>query len=385
MVVAAAAGCTSPHVADERPPAVSADWRAVSLPLPAGAAGRPAPREAIICGATWYLVGAVVGPDGATRPAAWASPDGATWTPVGVFAASYYGQRNVLYAVGCRESRIAAIGAKSGGAHGNPRVSTWYQRPDGALVEVTDAAFELYGGNDAVGVSRLAGGAPGWLIAGNRVSGAAVWVSSDATSFELITGADNLAGGGGSTTAATDVISDGAGWVVAGGETRAGRTGRDPSVWTSPDGRRWSRVALPDTDEDEVIFRLVRVAGGLLAVGVRGDAFGAWREADGMWRAAGRFGGSRGQNAAGVAAVVPVGGRVLAAVDAPDGHQLWVSDPDGRRWAPVKIPQAVPPGGNTAMTLAAANGTVLLITDDGAAGRVWSATFSAGVTVGHPK
>ena len=79
------------------------------------------------------------------------------------------------------------VGAKSGGAHGNPRVTTWYRRDDGVFTDVV-AAFELYGGPLAVTVGRIAGGPDGWLIAGARTSGAAVWLSDDATDFRLVDG-----------------------------------------------------------------------------------------------------------------------------------------------------------------------------------------------------
>ena len=77
------------------------------------------------------------------------------------------------------------IGSRSGGAHGNPRVTSWYQRADGALVDM-QAPFELYGGPEAVSVRRVVAGPSGWLIAGNRLSGAAVWVSADATDFRIV-------------------------------------------------------------------------------------------------------------------------------------------------------------------------------------------------------
>ncbi|MEK8110046.1 hypothetical protein NKG94_48215 [Micromonospora sp. M12] len=92
------------------------------------------------------------------RPAAWRSTDGRGWVPLPLRPKSYYGERAILYAVGCHEGRIAVIGARSGGAHGNPRVRTWRQDTDGGLSEVA-AEFELYGGPDAVSASRIAGGA----------------------------------------------------------------------------------------------------------------------------------------------------------------------------------------------------------------------------------
>src|SRR5690349_18264192 len=167
-------------------------WRELSLPGP----GTRLLRDAVSCGGHWYVVGGHAGTDGETSPAVWDSTDGRAWrslilTPL---AESYYGPRSVLYAVACANGRIAAIGSRSGGVHGNPRVSTWYQRPDGSLAEAA-ATFETYGGNTAVDVGRIAGGPSGFLIAGNRTGGAAAWLSADGTAFRLFENAPGLARG----------------------------------------------------------------------------------------------------------------------------------------------------------------------------------------------
>jgi hypothetical protein len=392
LLVAASAGCTVANPDTNRDAApVTVDWRPVTLPVTG--AGRAAPRDAVNCAGTWYVVGAVIAPDGGIRPAVWAGPDGTTFAEVPLDAHTFYGRQNLLYTVGCRDGRIATVGAKSGGAHGNPRVATWYQRDDGSLTEV-EAYFELYGGGDHVGVSHIAGGPAGWVIAGNRVSGAAVWVSADAHEFELIEyGGGKVSGITGSTaspapsagasptggpdpTAAADVVATSDGWMVVGSVLPTGRTGRDAATWSSTDGRSWARQTVPATDGDDALLRVAKVSDGLLAVGVRGDAFGAWTRSDekDQWVAAGAFGRTRGQIAAGVGGIAPLGDRVLVATEAGGGRQLWSTDPAGRAFAPVTAPAAVPAGGETAMTVAGAGGVVLLVADDGRAGGVWLAT-----------
>jgi hypothetical protein len=321
------------------------------------------------------VVGATVATDGGLAPAVWASPDGgASFEPVPMDPHTFYGRQNLLYTVGCRDGRIAAVGAKSGGAHGNPRVATWYQRADRSLTEV-EASFEMYGGNDHVGVSHIAGGPAGWLIAGNRVSGASVWVSADATEFELVEyGAGPVSGITGATSAA-DLVADPAGWIVVGCVLRPGRTGRDAAAWSSPDGRAWTAVTVPSADDDDALQRIGRVDGGLLAVGVRGAAFGAWTSQDGRtWAAAGGFGRSRGQVAPGVSGIATLAGRVLVATEAAAGRQLWASDRTGRAWTSASLPPAaaaVAAGGDTALTVADGGGVVLLVADDGRVGGVW--------------
>jgi hypothetical protein len=367
MAPVAVSGCDGPSGPASSPTPVALEWRRVDLPA---VDGRPAPRDAVLCGGRWYVVGAIFAADGATSPAVWTSQDATSWSPVRLEPLSYYGERAIMYSVGCRDGVIAAVGAKSGGAHGNPRVSTWYQRPDGALREVT-AYFELYGGNTAVGVSHVVGGPAGWLIAGNRTSGAAVWLSPDATEFTLVEGAPNLASDTSARTTATDAIAVAPGWLVVGADLRPGRIDHDPAVWTSQDGRGWTRTTMPTTDRNEVLLRVVQIDSDLLAVGVHGDAFGAWRRHDGSWESAGTFGTAGGSIAAGVTGVAVAGGRALVSTEAAAGRHLWMADPSARRWRAARAPVEVRGGGDTALSVAGSGGTVLLLTDDGRSGTVW--------------
>jgi hypothetical protein len=136
VLASAACTVTGPGAPARSAKPVTIGWRSVTLPLPVGDPGHAAPRDAVLCAGTWYVTGAVIAPDGAMRPAIWSSTDAATFTPVTLDARTFYGRQDLMYTVGCRDGRIAAVGAKSGGAHGNPRVSTWYQRADGSLTEV---------------------------------------------------------------------------------------------------------------------------------------------------------------------------------------------------------------------------------------------------------
>ncbi|WP_030489055.1 hypothetical protein [Micromonospora chokoriensis] len=379
VVVTLLAGCWA--AGDERlPEPVRPEWELADLPMPPGAPGRLIVRDVTACAGRWYLVGAVGGPDGGTRPAAWRSADGRGWTPLPLHPISYYGERAILYAVGCRDGRIAVIGARAGGAHGNPRVRTWRQDADGALTEVP-AEFELYGGPEAVSASRIAGGAGGWLIAGARESGAAVWRSPDAAGFELVDGAPGLASDARLTTIATDALAVPDGWLVGGGGRPAGRADRDPFVWSSGDGRAWTRLALPATGADEIAQRLVRVGAVVHALGVRGSGFQAWvfepragsATATGQWRAVGSFGAAGAGAVAGVEAVAGGDGAVLAMTVAAGGHRLWRSAEGGSSWAPVALPVDVSAGGDTSAAIAVGGGRMVVAIDDAAAARVWYA------------
>jgi hypothetical protein len=380
LAAALISGCSP----DSQPAAAASlkpQWRQLTLPVPDGQ--RIAPRDAVRCGERWYLVGALVGPTGATKPAVWASPDATDWTALTLQPLSFYGEQNILYAVGCRDGKIAMIGAKTGGAHGNPRVSTWFQRPDGSFLEVVDS-LEQYGGNEGVNAARIVGGSLGWLIVGNRTNGASVWLSPDATRFDRYDNRPNLAGDSTVRTTAVDGVATGDGWLLVGGLLRSGQSGRDPVTWTSTNGRDWLRQTPAAAAEDESLMRVIGLDDGHLAAGVRGSAFGVWRESGGTWRADGRFGVATGNVAAGVDGMTVAGGRHLVATQASAGHLLWAGEKAGenaernaeRSWIPVELPVTLPAGGTTAVAIAGAGDTLLVGADDGQRGSIWLANIT---------
>ncbi|GAB2950347.1 hypothetical protein GCM10027280_43520 [Micromonospora polyrhachis] len=360
---------------------VRPDWRPVPLPLPTGIPGRVVLRDATACAGRWFVVGAMHAADGTTRPAAWTSPDARTWTPVTVAGTSFYGNQNVLYAAGCRDGRLAAIGAKSGGAHGNPRVSTWRQVGVDRLVEVP-AAFELYGGPEAVGVSRIVGGPTGWLIVGNRTRGAATWVSRgspragtsavDAAGFDLVDGAPELTSDERGRTMAFDAVATSRGWLVVGGMTPAGQIDSRPLVWLSADGRSWRRFAVPHLDADAMLQRVTVVDGVPVVIGLRSDGFGAWYDDGRGWVAAGRFGSVGGAGAPSVRGVAVAAGRLVVAVSTGTTYELWSSTDRGRSWRRFAEPvSGVLAGGDSGIGVTAAGDGVLVSMDDGRGAGLW--------------
>lgn len=380
----AAAGCQeagprppTPTPSATTAPALRPEWRSVDLPAPPGPPGRLALRAAAACGDRWYVVGAVTTSGGETQPAAWRSPAGWTgpdqagWQPLRVVPKTYYGERNVLYSAACHSGRLAAVGGKSGGAHGNPRVSTWRETEDGSLVEVT-APFELYGGPQAVNVGRMTSGPPGWLIVGNRMSGAAVWSSADATRFDIQERVPELASDERGETWASDAVAWRQGWLVAGGLIRTGRTDRDPLVWTSTDGRTWRRVEVPASEDFEELQRVALLGDTPVAVGPAERGFGAWRWSDDGWAQVGRFGGG-----AGAVPVVrslvadPPTATLLAAVSDGTTHSLWYSADQGATWGPVSAPTDMPAGADRDVDITHGPGGLLLLVDDGRTGQAW--------------
>ncbi|MGC4847967.1 hypothetical protein ACLQ3F_12050 [Micromonospora sp. DT15] len=372
VLVAACGSSACPDCPEPLP--VRPAWQSVVLPDAPGVLGRPVLRDATACAGRWYVVGGVVDPAGETHPAAWTSPDASSWVPLPLASVTFYGRQHVLSAAACRDGRLAAVGAKNGGAHGNPRTGTWRQASDGTLQEV-DAPFERYAGPRAVNVARLAAGPRGWLIAGSRIDGAAVWISPDAAAFALVEGAPELAGDERGRTAAYDAVAVPSGWLMVGSLLPPGGTALVPLAWSSADGRSWRRAALPVVDGRGQAQR-VAVAGGVpVAVGPVRAGFGSWRLTAQGWRPAGGF-GAVGPGVASAAGLVAVGQRLVAVTRDGDRHALWLSVDMGESWRAVSMPRSVPDSGDTAVSVTSTGDRLLLVTDDGKTSRAWWAGVS---------
>jgi hypothetical protein len=356
-------------------------WQAVSLPAPPGPAGRLAVRQATRCGGAWYLVGGVFlaepTADQDSRPAAWRSTDGRTWSPVPITATTYWGQRAILASVACSGDRITAVGARSGGAHGNPRVTTFAQEGTAGTTGLHDvvAAFSQYGGDKATNVGPIAGGDDGWLITGNRTSGPAVWTSDTGVDFVRHEDTPGLADTDAFTALAQAATWDGSRWVVVGGGNVRGKLNREPVAWTSVDGETWVREDVEGSMDFDDLERPARTEAGVLALGLRGPTFGVWRREDGQWSHTGTFGHVRSD----------AGGSPFVASLAADANDYWATTSDGARyalwhstdgddWTHVDTPAKAPgTAGDHLLSVAADTSVVLLLSDDGDAGRVWIA------------
>lgn len=382
-VTALLAGCREAGAPAPDPLRVA--WQEVALPAPPGPPGRAAVRDAVRCGDRWWLAGGVFladpTPDLDSRPALWSSPDGAAWSTVPVRPTTYWGRRAVLASIACSEGRIAVVGAKSGGAHGNPRVTTWHLRAstDGGpevLVDVV-AAFSQYGGDRATNVGPVSGGPGGFLIVGNRTSGPAVWHSADGTEFTIVEGAPGLADDDQhralAQAGAASASGPGKGWTVVGGGSTPGDLDRQPQAWRSSDGRSWSRERVPGGDAYEDLQRVVDRDGALVALGLRGDGFGAWWRGD-RWHEGASFGEVDPDAGATpfVGSLALTGRRIWTTVSDGTRYALWHSA-DGVAWQPVPAPLTPATGGERILAVAGAADGVLLLGDDGARGRVWHA------------
>jgi hypothetical protein len=338
-------------------------------------------RESVHCAGKWYLVGGIGDPSVTgdygmeTRPAVWVSQDGATWGNVGLTPRDYYGERSVLYSADCRAGKIAAIGSRTGGAHGNPRINTWYQRDDGSLIEVL-ADFELYNGPNFMNVSRIVAGPDGWLIAGNRMPGAAVWLSPDATGFRIVEKAPELASDPRGETWAADAVATPEGWLVVGGMLFRGRTDRDPMSFTSKDGNLWARTAVAATPAYEEFQRVRASNGAVWAAGVNGATFGVWRYTAGKWEVTGQFADlGEGSAAPTVRSLMPLGSGLIMAGGTGSAHEVWASR-DGHSWRQVALPAPTPVGAERTISINTHEQRILLTIDDGQRGRTWFGAVS---------
>ena len=368
------AGCDDADREPE-PEKVTISWVEHPLPTPAGAPGRSVVRDAVQCGDGWWVVGAVLLDHPTetrdTRPAAWFSPDRRTWTSLPVESSTYWGRRAIINSVACSRDRIAAVGARSGGAHGNPRVTTF--RMDGETLVDVPATFVQYGGVTASNVGPIAGGPTGWLIAGNRVSGPAVWVTDDPREFTRVEAEPGLTDDGDLTSLAQGAGWSGEEWVLVGGGARAGRhLDQDPLAWTSPDGLTWTPEEMPAADGEQDVHRVVDLGdGGLLAAGRSGDGFAAWlRDSDG-WHEPVAFGAvaDEWRGAPYVASLASTPAGVLATVSTGERYELWQTD-DGRDWRQVDVPLAPQTAGDHSL-MAVAGEDLLLVADAGDGGHVW--------------
>jgi hypothetical protein len=363
-------GCDEPE-----PDRLTISWSERALPAPAGLPGRSVVRDAVQCGEGWWVVGAVFLDDPTetrdTRPAAWFSPDRETWTAVPVATTTYWGRRAILNSIACSRDRIAVVGARSGGAHGNPRVTTF--RLDGDTLVDVPADFVQYGGVTASNVGPIAGGPTGWLIAGNRVSGPAVWSSDDPRDFTRVEGEPGLTDDGDLTSLAQGAGWSGEEWVLVGAGARSGRhLDQDPLAWTSPDGLTWAPEEMPARAGEQDVHRVALLDDGrLLAVGRDGERFAAWTRDSQGWSDPVGFGAVadewRGTPYVASLAPTPVG--VLATVSTGEHYELWQTD-DGRAWRRVDVPLEPQTAGDHTL-MAVAGDDLLLVADAGDGGHVW--------------
>ena len=192
LLAVAVGGCTT---STQRADAglVSVAWRPIALPVAHRRPDRPARARFAAAGA-WYAAGATVDAAGPPPGAVVQLRRQRLHRRCRSRPRSVYGPEDILSTVACDGSRVVAVGAESGGAHGNPRTSD-LAGPGRRRCHVDRGSrrrSRQYGGPDAVGVGTVAAGAAGFLhrrrAGSTRATsvGAAVWQSPDGSGFTLV-------------------------------------------------------------------------------------------------------------------------------------------------------------------------------------------------------
>jgi hypothetical protein len=324
--------------------------------------------------------------DGNRVPAAWSTTDGTTWSKLDTDPKSPYGFESELttVAVGA-DGRAAAIGQAVGGAHGNPRVGSWYL--DGTTLREVVADVELYGGPRQGSVNEMSAGPTGFVVVGTRTdrndrTGAAAWTSPDAHDAFAIDDADPaLESAPGETVRAFAVAASPTGYLAAGDRfvSGQGRLDSDAILWTSTDGRTWIRVEdktlggpASDTPQVAVAWRDGWAVAGTSTTGGR-TSVTVWTSADGRsWRRAAVTAlGTDPDPLSAVTSLNVVDGGLV--VGARLGTRLSVATAaDGHAWRALGLPNGLA-GGEHAVVVAAPAGPDLVLAatnDDGTV--LWS-------------
>ena len=163
-----------------------------------------------------------------------------------------------------------------------------------------DAPAGVFDGPGDQRIEAVAAGGPGLVAVGSEYAPDAtegdtvVWTSPDGRNWSRASGANPDLGGPGDQQMSA-VVAGGPGLVAVGGE-RVGDQGEgDAAVWTSPDGQDWTLVPDPDSvfgGFSRQDMRSVTLGGpGLVAVGTeftdRGDRAAVWTSSDGLaWQRA---------------------------------------------------------------------------------------------------
>ncbi|GAA3211401.1 hypothetical protein [Nonomuraea helvata] len=292
--------------------------------------------------------GRVVAVGGANGDAAvWTSADGETWRRVQDKEKALAGQgRQRLIGVTPGFAGWLAVGS-SGRTPSRPLVVTSadgesWRRADGV------AAFQP-GGTDPLIARGVAAGPDGYVIVGEDGFGAGTWWSADLKTWERGTpaGEDNLVGTPTTRRWMNSVTSGLFGFVAAGGVTDPNAYGgvfiRRPTVWISPDGRKWSLIRLPIpagvnegwlshiASHDDV---LVTAGTAVTGNGTGTAAFG-YASVDGgrSWQSISLPVVAGEQSSVTAVAVTPRGFVVAGTVGRPGDVVIWTSA-DGRSWQP---------------------------------------------------
>ena len=248
-----AAGCSS---APPAPLPKLNGWQEITAP----AAGVRIVAMAPIAGRLMVL-GSVPGPDG-RAPAAWTTTDAHDWRPVALHPVTGYGEQAEFTRFAVLGDRILVWGMAFGGAHSNPRPTSW--AGDVERLGEYEQGVEVFGGPHAVGQYDQAGVLGTGLIVGQWDKagggyGAETWTSADGDTWTR----HAIPAGDGVQASAEGVAAQGDAFLIVG---NASSDRMRATAWSAPaDGSTYRGLAVPDADGAEAT-KVDCATGGVCAI-----------------------------------------------------------------------------------------------------------------------
>jgi hypothetical protein len=185
-------------------------------------------------------------------PSFWRSTDGLTWSEQPVSPAFvdsdpskyFYGVSSVARAPGT--TQMVAVGARYQMDDTNDGdAAAWYSGDGGQTwtraAQGSDFANAVIGGVIAGPHGWIAVGLDGYPQGGTQgigVKGAAVWTSTDGLHWKREATQASFAGAG-----MGQVLQNGQGFIASGSDYPTATTAAEPAIWTSPDGKIWTRIS----------------------------------------------------------------------------------------------------------------------------------------------
>ncbi|MDL9979085.1 hypothetical protein [Microbacterium candidum] len=344
------------------PTHMSAGWTEIAAPAPGARV-----LTMVATGRTLLAFGSV--PTGAARaPAAWTTTDLGTWTRLETHAVTAYGEVAQFIMGADADGRVVAFGQAYGGAHSNPRPTTW--AGDLHRLDEHEQPYTLFGGEDAIGVTAMASSGGIALISGAwdgpHGYGAAVWLTKDGVRWTRIADAPGLSSAPGEQTFANSASWVADGFVLAGSVMSAGTT--KPLVWRSPDGIHWTRSALSSPTDAAALASACGTA-GCTTVGATlaaSQQLRCWRTDTAGTQTAQSSG--PGHGLIDVTQVVLFGDRALVVGSIDHVATLWSVGADCSGWSAIPTPAR-----SEDAAAAVLGGHLILATTGPDASRLWTA------------
>jgi hypothetical protein len=345
---------------------------------------------------TWWAAGSFRDDSGEHRPGLWQSNNTTDWNRVDTVAITPYGEVSELFSVAASARGVVALGAATGGAHGNPRTASWVLRDDGKLHEVP-AGFELYNGVRQIAVRTISDGPTGWVIFGarnnqNNALGATSWTSFTGDDFSIHDNDVQLSSGPQESILGLDVAFDSVapgGQLIAVGERfhaaslPSTEADTDAIVWTSPNGVTWQRWAPsglrlggPDNQRAQRLsLDGTRVLmAGLDDRGVRSRIVAWTTDTRTRWtRTVITALGSSKDASTAVTATRARGRRMIVAARVNQQLRAVTSD-NGRRWSSLMLPAGIPGGNRAVLTVDFDTATTIIGATGPDGGGLWKST-----------